>query len=123
MRVDPHHLLAKPLSYLEQVIAPLFDNANLIDSLVVGLDIHAASIASICSASGRVPGVDLALVSLVDSTLMQLNHPPITSVDLHPRELGARCGQLAAHYASGAHRGEPTEIFLQQHTFHKRHTS
>lgn len=123
MGVDPRHLLSNPLAYLEEALSPLFKTDNQLDALVIGVDLHAVSIASLCTAAGRVPGVDLALVSLVDSTLMQMNVPSITSIDLHPRELGVRCGELAAREALAVTPREDPEFHIQPHTFHHRQTS
>ncbi|UNB51557.1 LacI family DNA-binding transcriptional regulator [Mycolicibacterium sp. YH-1] len=40
-----------------------------------------------------VPG-DLALASAVDSTILRVTNPPVTSVHLHPRDMGAQAVQI-----------------------------
>ncbi|MEV0198103.1 substrate-binding domain-containing protein, partial [Nonomuraea sp. NPDC050691] len=70
---------------------------------------------------GRVPGRDLLLASCVDSQAMQLADPPITAIDLRPREAGVRCAALlfdllAGRAQPGAERVHPIELLVRDST-------
>ncbi|RJE80024.1 LacI family DNA-binding transcriptional regulator [Paracoccus sp. JM45] len=43
---------------------------------------------------GREPGLDIAVVGLDDLAVAQMTHPPLTSVAIHPRKVGASAAQL-----------------------------
>ncbi|KHK99522.1 hypothetical protein LK09_02510 [Microbacterium mangrovi] len=64
------------------------------DALVCGSDHTAAVAVDVATTLGRTIGVDLLLASCVDSAVVQLSTPPITALDLDPREFGAHCARL-----------------------------
>ncbi|GAA3730293.1 DNA-binding LacI/PurR family transcriptional regulator [Spinactinospora alkalitolerans] len=72
----------------------LFDGPEKPDAIVCAQDEIAAAVAGILGGWGYVIGTDLLLVSYVDSLSNRLNSPPITAVDLRPREHGAHCAEL-----------------------------
>ncbi|MGX2992748.1 LacI family DNA-binding transcriptional regulator [Streptomyces sp. JNUCC 64] len=65
-----------------------------IDAIVCAADGAAAAILPELRAAGRVVGEDLLLASCVDSSSMRLADPPITSIELNPRSVGAECARL-----------------------------
>ncbi|GAA2288547.1 LacI family DNA-binding transcriptional regulator [Nonomuraea roseoviolacea subsp. roseoviolacea] len=92
-----------------------------IDALVCGPAGAAAGIGPLLREEGRVPGRDLLLASCVDSQAMQLADPPITSIDLRPREAGVRCAELlfdllAGRARPGAERVHPIELIVRDST-------
>lgn len=64
------------------------------DALVCGSDHTAAVAVDVATTLGRTVGEDLLLASCVDSAVVQLATPPITSLDLDPREFGSHCARL-----------------------------
>ncbi|MEV0148447.1 MULTISPECIES: LacI family DNA-binding transcriptional regulator [unclassified Nonomuraea] len=92
-----------------------------IDALVCGPAGAAAHLVPLLREQGRVPGRDLLLASCVDSQAMQLADPPITAIDLRPREAGVRCAELlfellAGHTRPGAERVQPIELVVRAST-------
>jgi DNA-binding LacI/PurR family transcriptional regulator len=65
-----------------------------VDAILVGADGVAVRVAGLLRTLGLRPGLDIKLVSGVDSLIMEFHTPPITSVDLQPREFGRACGEL-----------------------------
>lgn len=68
--------------------------AEGVDAILVGADGVAVRIAGLLRTLGLRPGADIKLVSGVDSLIMEFHTPPITAVDLQPREFGRACGEL-----------------------------
>ncbi|MEV1248392.1 LacI family DNA-binding transcriptional regulator [Nonomuraea sp. NPDC050022] len=69
----------------------------------------------------REGGRHLLLASCVDSPAMQLADPPITAIDLRPREAGVRCAELLFDLLSGTasvgtERIHPIELTLRAST-------
>jgi DNA-binding LacI/PurR family transcriptional regulator len=50
----------------------------------------------------REAGANVLLASCVDSAGTRLADPPITAIDLRPREAGASCAELLFELLSGA---------------------
>lgn len=89
-----------------------------IDALVCGPAGAAADLVPLLREEGRAPGRDLLLASCVDSQAMQLADPPITAIDLRPREAGARCAELLFELLSGqspagTERVHPVELVVR----------
>lgn len=62
---------------------------------VIGAPEGAALVAGdVLRAAGREVGVDVLLASYVDGDALALVEPPITALELHPREMGRRCMDL-----------------------------
>ncbi|MFB8353298.1 LacI family DNA-binding transcriptional regulator [Streptomyces niveus] len=71
------------------------------DAVVCAADGAAVTVLPGIRAAGRTVGKDLLLASCVDSTTMRLTDPPITAIDLRPRDLGVECAQLLSEILSG----------------------
>lgn len=68
--------------------------------MVCGSD-HTAAVAIVVAADlGRTVGTDLLLASCVDSAVVQLATPPVTALDLDPREFGSHCARLFVELVS-----------------------
>lgn len=65
-----------------------------IDALVCAPDGSAMAALPVLRAAGRHIGDDLLLASCVDSTPLAHADPPVTAIDLRPREAGAACAKL-----------------------------
>ncbi|CAM5483254.1 LacI family DNA-binding transcriptional regulator [Leifsonia shinshuensis] len=65
-------------------------------------------------AAGLVPGRDVLVASYVDSDALSVMQPTVTSLDLHPREMGIRCMEalIAALDGEPAGRRVPVPIDL-----------
>ncbi|HEX6360987.1 LacI family DNA-binding transcriptional regulator [Actinophytocola sp.] len=72
-----------------------------IDALVCAPDGSAMAALPVLRAAGRVIGKDLLLASCVDSTPLGHADPPITAIDLRPREAGAECAKLLFEILNG----------------------
>lgn len=73
-----------------------------IDALICGPDGAAAAVLPVVRQAGRRTGADLLLASCVDSPAMWSADPPITAIDLRPREAGANCADLLFEIISGS---------------------
>lgn len=76
--------------------------AEDIDALVCAPDGAAMAALPVLRAAGRHIGADLLLASCVDSTPLGHADPPVTAIDLRPREAGAACARLLFDLMSGA---------------------
>ncbi|MDY7103006.1 MAG: LacI family DNA-binding transcriptional regulator [Actinomycetota bacterium] len=87
----------------------LLERDPAIDAVVCGPDGTAAQVLPELRALERRVGEDVLLASCVDGPLMQVADPPITAIDLRPRDAGSRCADLLFSLISGE--AEPgTEI-------------
>lgn len=77
------------------------------DAVYVGADGVAVRIAGLLRTLGLRPGVDVPLISGVDSLVMQFHTPPITAVDLQPRLFGRACGELLLELMEGERPEQP----------------
>jgi DNA-binding LacI/PurR family transcriptional regulator len=68
--------------------------AEDVDALVCAPDGAAMTALPVLRAAGRTIGDDLLLASCVDSTPLAHADPPVTAIDLRPREAGAECARL-----------------------------
>jgi DNA-binding LacI/PurR family transcriptional regulator len=62
-----------------------------VDAVLTAQDGAALPAVGAAAEFGRRVGHDLLVAACVDSVAMQLSSPPITALDLHPRDFGARC--------------------------------
>lgn len=96
-RIEPRVLLTtihEPNEALAERLREWTDPKTGTDAIFVGADGVAVRIAGLLRSLGRRPGTDIRLVSGVDSLIMEFHTPPITAVDLQPRQFGRACGEL-----------------------------
>lgn len=91
------------------------------DAILCAADGAAAAVLPEIRAAGRRAGRDLLLASCVDSTAMRTAEPPITALELHPRDMGAQCVRLlcellAGETADGTTRTLPIEMAVRAST-------
>ncbi|MFF4399662.1 LacI family DNA-binding transcriptional regulator [Streptomyces sp. NPDC001480] len=72
-----------------------------IDALVCAPDGAAAACLPALRAAGRTVGADLLLASCVDCSAMRTAEPPITAIDLRPRDMGTESARLLCELLSG----------------------
>ncbi|MFE2040228.1 LacI family DNA-binding transcriptional regulator [Streptomyces sp. NPDC059477] len=103
---------------LQAEVRRMLVRAPGIDAIVCAADGAAAAILPELRAAGRTVGEDLLLASCVDSSSMRLADPPITSIELHPRAVGAECARLlceilARQTPQGTIRSVPIELNIR----------
>ncbi|MEU0949260.1 LacI family DNA-binding transcriptional regulator [Streptomyces canus] len=86
---------------LRGVVGELLAEAPETDAIVCAADGAAAAVLPEIRSAGRVVGKDLLLASCVDSLAMRTAEPPITSIDLRPRHMGAECVRLLCELLAG----------------------
>lgn len=64
------------------------------DAIVCAPDGSAIGVLAAATEHGLAPGHDLLVASCVDSSVMQMANPPITSIALDPRGMGHHCADL-----------------------------
>lgn len=64
------------------------------DAIVCAPDGSAIGVLTAAAECGLLVGKDLLVASCVDSSVMQMANPPITSIELSPREMGWRCADM-----------------------------
>lgn len=64
------------------------------DAIVCAPDGSAIGVLAAAAEYNLTPGKDLLVASCVDSSVMQMANPPITSIELDPRGMGARCAEM-----------------------------
>lgn len=72
-----------------------------LDALVCAPDGSAVAALPVLRRAGRVVGQDLLLAACVDSAHLLHTDPPITAIDLRPRDAGAACAQLLFDLLTG----------------------
>ncbi|MGR0219938.1 LacI family DNA-binding transcriptional regulator [Agromyces sp. ZXT2-6] len=86
---------------LRRIVDDLIAARPDVDAIVCVPDGLAVGILSTLQERGRaVPG-DIQIVSYVDSATLPIVHPPISALDLRPREAGLRSGQLLVSMLDG----------------------
>lgn len=73
-----------------------------VDAVVAVPDGAATSVAGLLRSRGQRVPEDVRLASYTDSQSDRLLDPPVTAIDLRPREFGARCVQLLLDLLEGA---------------------
>lgn len=92
----------------EQLRQALQSGPDACDGLFVCGDGFAARIAGVLRSLGLAAGEDIALVSGVDSTIMEFHTPPITSLDMNPFHFGQRAAQMMTGLLERTERPEQT---------------
>jgi DNA-binding LacI/PurR family transcriptional regulator len=86
---------------LQGTVRALLDADPDIDALVCAPDGAAVAVVPVLRAAGRHIGDDLLLASCVDSSPLAHADPPVTAIDLRPRDAGAACARLLFDLFSG----------------------
>nr|WP_275424849.1 LacI family DNA-binding transcriptional regulator [Streptomyces sp. SID13726] len=101
----PRHLGKAPFGstpeVLRGVVRKMLADTPETDAILCAADGAAAAVLPEIRAAGRTVGADLLLASCVDSQAMRTAEPPITALDLRPREMGAECARLLCEILSG----------------------
>jgi DNA-binding LacI/PurR family transcriptional regulator len=114
-----------PAGEVHQAARELLALEPRIDALVCGPAGSATDLLPLLREDGsdlrREGGGRLLLASCVDSPAMQLADPPITAIDLRPREAGVRCAELlfdllSGTASAGTERIHPIELTLRAST-------
>ncbi|WP_329390478.1 LacI family DNA-binding transcriptional regulator [Streptomyces sp. NBC_01716] len=106
-----------PPEVLRTEVARMLAGAPETDAIVCAADGAAVTVLPEIRAAGRTVGKDLLLASCVDSTRMRLSDPPITAIDLRPRDMGAECARLLCEILAGrAPRGTVRSLPISLHT-------
>jgi DNA-binding LacI/PurR family transcriptional regulator len=113
-----------PVEALHAAAHDLLTTDPGIDALVCGPAGAAAVLLPLLREAGRTVGEDLLLASCVDGPSMQSADPPITAIDLRPREAGAACATLLFDLLTGAAAGgtervHPTVLIRRTSTSRK----
>lgn len=64
------------------------------DAIVCAPDGSAIGVIAAAAEFSLTPGRDLLVASCVDSSVMRMANPPITSIELDPRGMGLRCADM-----------------------------
>ena len=83
------------------VARDLLTGADPPDAIVGAPDGAALGILSAARDAGRRAGEDLLVASCVDSLALQLTSPPVTAIDLRPREIGFDVASVALALVDG----------------------
>ena len=86
-------------------------DAGLPDAIVCAPDGSALGAIAAAGEAGLTVGDDLLVAACVDSAAMALAGPPVTALDLRPREFGARCASALLALLAGE---RPTAETLRQ---------
>ncbi|MGX1365612.1 DNA-binding LacI/PurR family transcriptional regulator [Streptomyces canus] len=86
---------------LRSVVGEVLADEPDTDAVVCAADGAAAAVLPEIRSAGRVVGEDLLLASCVDSLAMRTAEPPITAIDLSPRQMGAECVRLLCALLAG----------------------
>ncbi|GAB3564889.1 LacI family DNA-binding transcriptional regulator [Amycolatopsis endophytica] len=90
-----------PSTVTQDNVRALLNADPEVDALVCAPDGAAAAVLPVVRAAGRTIGRDLLLASCVDSTALAHTDPPITAIDLRPRDAGSECARLLFDLLSG----------------------
>lgn len=90
-----------PSAVLQDNVRALLNADPEVDALVCAPDGAAAAVLPVLRAAGRSIGDDLLLASCVDSAALANADPPITAIDLRPRDAGAECARLLFDILAG----------------------
>jgi DNA-binding LacI/PurR family transcriptional regulator len=110
-----------PVEALHAAAHDLLATDPRIDALVCAPAGAAAVLLPVLRDAGRTVGEDLLLASCVDGPSMQSADPPITAIDLQPREAGAACAALLFDLLTGVaqagtERLHPTKLIIRSST-------
>ncbi|MGC7098481.1 LacI family DNA-binding transcriptional regulator [Amycolatopsis lurida] len=90
-----------PVDVVQDNVSALLETDPSLDALICAPDGSATAALPVLRAAGREVGGDLLLAACVDGTPLAHSDPPITAIDLHPREAGAACAQLLFDLLAG----------------------
>jgi DNA-binding LacI/PurR family transcriptional regulator len=79
---------------IERPLDQLFAGTEQPDAIVVAQDGIAAAVSAAITARGQSVGSDMLLAACVDGLAVRSSIPPITAIDLIPREHGKACADL-----------------------------
>ncbi|MFV0458722.1 MAG: LacI family DNA-binding transcriptional regulator [Actinomycetales bacterium] len=79
---------------IRQPVEELFADGREPDAILVAQDGIAAAVSAAVTARGHVVGADVLLAACVDGLSVRSCVPPITAIDLLPREHGQACADL-----------------------------
>jgi DNA-binding LacI/PurR family transcriptional regulator len=100
------HLSGVPLATeLRRIVDRLIDTRPDVDAIVCVAEGLAVGILSTLREIGRSVPDDIQVVSYIDSATLPIVQPPISALDLRPREAGLRAGQLLVALLEGDDRG------------------
>lgn len=83
------------------------------DAIVVAQDGIAAAVSAAVTAMGHTVGEDVLLAACVDGLAVRSSVPPITAIDLAPREHGRRCADLLLAVLAAEEDGPPRTVVLE----------
>lgn len=86
---------------VRNVARALLTGADPPDAIVGAPDGAALGVLSAARDAGRLVGEDLLVASCVDSLALQLTTPPVTAIDLRPREIGTDVAAVALALVDG----------------------
>ncbi len=109
-----------PLStQLQSIVRDLLaENAAVDAILCVPAGLGVGVLSALRELGHAVPD-DIQIVSYVDSPTLPIVEPPISALDLHPREAGARAARRLAALLEGTDGGMPSAEWLEV-TYHER---
>jgi DNA-binding LacI/PurR family transcriptional regulator len=90
-----------PADEVHSVGLDLLDKHPDLDALVCAPAGSAAQLLPLLRGAGRRIGRDLLLASCVDAPNLRLTDPPVTAIDLRPRQAGAACAELLFDLLNG----------------------
>lgn len=110
-----------PSDKVHAAVSELLAAEPELDALVCAPAGAAAQLLPLLRAAGRRVGRDLLLASCVDTPGLDLADPPITAIDLRPREAGAACAELLfdllkGECGPGTERIHPVELIPRAST-------
>ncbi|HET9647892.1 MAG TPA: LacI family DNA-binding transcriptional regulator [Microlunatus sp.] len=99
-------------------VEQLFSGGDEPDAVVVAQDGIAPAVSAAVNARGKVVGDDVLLAACVDGLSVRSSVPPITAIDLIPREHGTACADLLLSVLSGD--GGPSRSITLEPVLHLR---
>lgn len=108
---------------VQQPVDELFAAAEVPDAIVVAQDGIASAVSAAVAAKGFVIGRDVLLAACVDGVGVWSSTPPITAVDLRPREHGKACADMLLGVLADSDHGSPAALSLQSRLHVRASTS
>ena len=88
-------------SIARSVAAACLDRADVPDALYCFAEVFAAAVLAECVERGLSVPTDIMVASMSDRGMTAKAVPPLSTLDLHPRELGAAAAELLADLVEG----------------------
>ncbi|MGO4534687.1 LacI family DNA-binding transcriptional regulator [Leifsonia sp. 2MCAF36] len=111
--VEPQELLGwfdTSIDRVRELLDELFAQPEHPDSVITAPEGMAIVAMDAIRGAGLVPGVDVLVASYVDSDALAVHQPTVTSLDLHPREMGRRCMDELVRALDGGAAGRSVEV-------------